>query len=64
MSGGIKIGFVDFVEFSSEIDRVRCSLMRSFLVRNWCGARLVLALRDGAGGPESKGDGDTLRVQS
>src|SRR5216684_743901 len=36
MSGRIKAGFVDFVVFSLEIDRVRCVPERSFLVRNWC----------------------------
>jgi hypothetical protein len=32
MSGRIKAGFVDFVVFSSEIDRVRCVPEMSFLV--------------------------------
>jgi hypothetical protein len=32
MSGRIKVGFVDFVAFSSEIDRVRFDLARLFLV--------------------------------
>jgi hypothetical protein len=48
MSGRIKAGFVDFVVFSLEIDRVRCVPERSFLVRNWCrppyrlaGARVI-----------------------
>ena len=27
----------DFAAFSFEFDRVRCALVRSFLVRNWCG---------------------------
>ncbi len=38
------VGFVDFAEFSLEIDRVRCVLARPFLVRNWCGARAVVGL--------------------
>ena len=37
MSDGIKDAIADFAAFSLEIDRVRCVLMRSFLVRNWCG---------------------------
>jgi hypothetical protein len=37
MSGRISISFVDFPAFSFEFDRVRCVLVRSFLVRNWCG---------------------------
>jgi len=32
MSDGIMVGFVDFAEFSLEIDRVRCVLVRSFLL--------------------------------
>ena len=36
-SGRIKDAIVDFAAFSLEIDRVRCVLVRSFLVRNWCG---------------------------
>src|SRR6266436_3538029 len=42
-SGRIKAGFVDFVVFSLEIDRVRCVPERSFLVRNWCGPPYQLA---------------------
>jgi hypothetical protein len=38
MSGRITLGFVQIVEFSSTIERVRCALVRSFLVRNWCGS--------------------------
>src|SRR5947208_16201773 len=37
MSGRIKVAFVDFAEFSSGVDRGRYALMRSYLVRNWCG---------------------------
>jgi len=37
MAGGMEIGFVYFVEFSSDIDGVRNRLMRAFLVRKWCG---------------------------
>jgi len=37
MSGVISISFVDFAAFSFDYDRVRCVLMRLFLVRNWCG---------------------------
>jgi D-mannonate dehydratase UxuA-like protein len=37
MTGRITVGFVDFAEFSPGIDRVRYALMRSYLVRNWCG---------------------------
>ena len=37
MSGRIKDAIADFAAFSLEIDRVRCVLVRSFLVRNWCG---------------------------
>jgi hypothetical protein len=33
---------VDFTAFSLGIDRVRCVLVRSFLVLNWCGGRLFL----------------------
>jgi hypothetical protein len=38
-SGRIQFSFVDFVAFSSEVERVRCVLARSFLVRNWCGCQ-------------------------
>jgi hypothetical protein len=38
MSGRISIGFVDFTRFSFDFVRVRCVLIRLFLVRNWCGA--------------------------
>jgi Phage integrase family len=37
MSDRKLIGFVDFAEFSFRFDRVCCGLVRSFLVRNWCG---------------------------
>jgi hypothetical protein len=37
MSGRISVRFVDFAAVSSAFDRVRCGLIRSFLVRNWCG---------------------------
>jgi hypothetical protein len=36
MSAGISTGFIDFAAFSFDSDRVRCVLVRSFLVRNWC----------------------------
>jgi len=39
-SGSIKLRFVEFSEFSSEIERVRCTVRSSFLVRNWCGVLL------------------------
>ena len=38
MSARAKFGFADFIALSSEIDRVRCALVQSFLVRNWCGS--------------------------
>src|SRR6266446_5576268 len=38
MSGRILIDFVDLAAFSFGYDRVRCDLMRSFLVRNGCGS--------------------------
>jgi len=37
MSGRISISFVDFAALLFDFDRVRCVLMRLFLVRNWCG---------------------------
>jgi hypothetical protein len=37
MSGGMKIGFVDTLAFSSENDPVCRVSMRPILVRNWCG---------------------------
>src|SRR5712691_9408455 len=37
MSGRIKDAIVDFAAFSLAFDRVHCALVRSFLVRNWCG---------------------------
>jgi hypothetical protein len=46
MSGRIMVRIVDFAAFSSEIECVRCDLMRSFLVRNWCGPRLVVGLNE------------------
>ncbi|KGJ67766.1 hypothetical protein BJA5080_01335 [Bradyrhizobium diazoefficiens SEMIA 5080] len=39
MSGGIWFSFVDLAVPLFGLDRVRCILARSFLVRNWCGAR-------------------------
>ncbi len=39
MSGRILIDFVDFPAFSSWVERVRCDLIRPFLVRNWCGGK-------------------------
>jgi hypothetical protein len=43
MSGRIMIDFVECAAFSSRFERVRCDLIRPFLVRSWCGApgRLV-----------------------
>jgi hypothetical protein len=46
MSGRRQLSFVDFIAFSSEVERVRCVMAMSFLVRNWCGARLVVAGND------------------
>ena len=46
MSGRIKVSFLDIIAFSLELDRVRCVLASSFLVRNWCGARLVVGLNE------------------
>jgi hypothetical protein len=40
MSGKIVIGPDDFAAFSSQIERIRCVLVRSFLVRNWRGTRM------------------------
>jgi hypothetical protein len=40
MSGRILLSFVDFIPVSSEVERVRCALVKSLLVRNWwCGGR-------------------------
>ena len=44
----MRIDFVVFVEFSFEIDLVRCDLTRSFLVRNWCGSSEIENLDLGA----------------
>jgi hypothetical protein len=41
MSGRITVAIVDFPAFLSVIDRVRCVLFRSFLVRNWCGPSAI-----------------------
>jgi hypothetical protein len=41
MAGGIEIGFVYLVEFSSDMDGVRYWLMRAFLVQDWCGAEFT-----------------------
>ena len=43
MSGSISVSFVDSNAFSSQIERVRCVLAGSFLVRNWCGTRTFVA---------------------
>ena len=40
-SGRITVAIVYFPAFSSVIDRVRCVLFRSFLVRNWCGPSAI-----------------------
>jgi hypothetical protein len=45
-SGRISIRFVDFPTFLFDFDRVRCVLLMSFLVRNWCGVHLVVGLND------------------
>jgi hypothetical protein len=39
----IRLSLVDFIAFSSEVERVRRVPARSFLVRNWCGARTLVA---------------------
>jgi len=49
MSGGISIGFVDIAVFLFALDHVRCFLIRSFLVRNWCGT-----LRKGNHAPDGR----------
>jgi hypothetical protein len=41
MSGGTSLSSVDFVAFSFEFDRVRRALFTLFLVRNWCGLRIL-----------------------
>jgi hypothetical protein len=45
MSGRISVSFVDFAAVSPAFDRVRCVLMRSFLVRNGCDRPKVGLLR-------------------
>src|SRR5215471_10469685 len=37
MSGRITKTIIDLAEFSFLFDRVRCGLVRPFLVQNWCG---------------------------
>jgi hypothetical protein len=37
MSGRTSIQFVDFNAVSFDLDVVRCVLIGSYLVRNWCG---------------------------
>ena len=37
LSGRITKTIIDLAGFSFLFDRVRCGLVRSFLVRNWCG---------------------------
>jgi len=37
LSGRMAISFVEFAAVSSAFDHVCCVLVRSFLVRNWCG---------------------------
>jgi len=46
MSGRPAISFVNFASVSVDVDRVCCTLLRSFLVRNWCGRRTVADRRD------------------
>jgi hypothetical protein len=46
MSGGKWTGSLTFVRFLFDFDRVRCSSVLSFLVRNWCGQRIGRASRD------------------
>jgi hypothetical protein len=38
LSGRITKTIIDLAGFSFLFDRVRCGLVRSFLVRNWCGS--------------------------
>jgi hypothetical protein len=44
MSGRISIGFIDFAVCSFAFDRIRCVLVRSFLVRN-CAAAWLMEMR-------------------
>jgi hypothetical protein len=44
MSGRISIGFIDFAVYSFAFDRIRCVLVRSFLVRNWCAAAWLMEM--------------------
>jgi hypothetical protein len=41
MSGRISISSVDFAAFLFDFDRVSWVSFTSFLVRNWCGGRIV-----------------------
>jgi hypothetical protein len=41
MSGTIKLSSVDLIAISSEVERVRCVVARSFLVRDWCGSSAI-----------------------
>jgi hypothetical protein len=41
MSGGIMVGFVDFVVFLVKFDRIRCGSRGLLLVRNWCGSSAI-----------------------
>ena len=43
MSGRINVGLVDSSAFPCWFDHVRCVLVWTFLVRNWCGSALCIA---------------------
>ena len=44
MSGRIQLSFVDLLHFHQRSSAFVALLARSFLVRNWCGARAVVGL--------------------
>ena len=62
MSGRISVSFVDFTGLSFDFDRIRCALLKSFLVRSWCGPRpavrlVVLAVGRQRRQPKVRGEG-------
>jgi len=62
MSGRISVSFVDFTGLSFDFDRVRCALLKSFLVRSWRGPRpavrlVVLAVGRQRRQPKVRGEG-------
>jgi hypothetical protein len=60
----MQLSFDDFISFSSVFERVRCVLARSFLVRNWCGAHLVVGFNELQPYPNAVASGESRTCRS